>query len=139
MISKLVLWLAAIAAGAQVSAAPQPQCPVELPASAVNVNAPPGWVQYVPGPLALHSARMASGPPDELAVLMGEPVQGRKRATSYVWTVPGFPQGMWLQCLYGDGGEVVILRRLMESIRACVIEYTSDHGAGRTRVAVSCS
>ena len=139
MTRAMVLLLAVLGASAHVGAAMLPQCPAELPVAAVKVSAPAGWVSYVPGPLALYSAQMASGPPEELAVLVGEPVKGRKRATSYVWTTPGFAQGMWLQCLYGDGGEVVISRRLPEPIRECVVDYASVKAGGGTRVVVSCS
>lgn len=135
----IVLLLAVLGASAHAGTAVPPQCPAELPVAAVKVSAPAGWVSHVPAPLALYSAQMASGPPEELAVLVGEPVKGRKLATSYIWTTPGFPQGMWLQCLYGDGGQVVISRRLPEPIRECVIEYTSVKATRDTRVVVSCS
>ncbi|WP_371867045.1 STY0301 family protein [Pseudoduganella buxea] len=87
----------------------------------------------------LHAARMASGPPVGLGVLAGEPAPGRKRATSFAWTVPGFSQEMWLQRLYGDLGEMVLSQRLPEPVRACIVEYSWPKVAVPPRVVVSCT
>ncbi len=135
----LALALLVLAACHHAKSAGVPQCPVELQPSAIDIHASAGWKPFVPRSLPLYAARMASGPPEALGVLVGESVPGRKRATAYAWTVPGFSQGMWLQCLYGDGGEMVLSQRLPEPIGTCVIEYLGPKGAVPPKVVVSCT
>jgi hypothetical protein len=115
-----------------------PQCLPEIPVSAVQVAPGAEWTVYLDRPFYLSAARMSSGPPERLAVLRGMEVRGRPKARAYPFDEVGFPQGMWLDCLYGEGGEILISQKVEGTFRQCLIEELKRKRPDQARIQVTC-
>lgn len=124
-----------------VFAAPsRPTCPDQLDTSAIRVTVSAPWVSFVELPLALHSASMASGPPEALSQLRGVSLErkGEPSSTQYEFGTIGDEGGKWLNCSYGGKGEVSISRRLDDSVKECTITHTARSPRERERVIIAC-
>jgi len=119
-----------------IAAETPPQCLPELPASAVKVMPGTGWTVFMDRPFYLSGARMSAGPPETLTVLRGEDVG--KNAVSYGYDASGPGPGLWLDCLYGEGGEIVISRGITGKYRECLITRRKRERGEQARVEVSC-
>lgn len=122
--------LAPLAALALCAAAPHAAaldrlvtCPAELPQQAVKITAGAGWVPRIEAPLPLHAAGMSAGPPGSQPALPGVEIHktGEQVSTRYGFNPDARPNHVWLDCRYGEGGEVSISRRLDERTRECTI------------------
>jgi hypothetical protein len=118
----------------------QPSCPDELPPSSVSVAAGEPWRPFVEHPLGLHSATMSSGPPETLSQLRGVDLskRGDPPSTLYEFGRVGYEDGKWLNCRYGEAGEITIARRLDDALKSCVITHTKRSPREREKVRITC-
>lgn len=112
-------------------------CPLEIQQSSIKVSANPGWVPHVTFPLRLYSAGMSGGAPGSLLVLRGQPQPAKKGVYK---TLYDFSAGdeKWLDCDYGDAGEISMSRRLDDGLTQCVITILPDIPAKPRRLTVEC-
>lgn len=98
-----------------------------------------GWRPYVAAPLYLHSVAPIDGPPERLGQLMGKQVKTGRDVWTDRYDLRGrFPQGKWLQCSYGMLNEVVLSKRLDDSITSCTIKGKKGEKAGQNVFSVDC-
>jgi hypothetical protein len=98
-------------------------CPTELQPQSIKITAAAGWVPRIESPLKLYAAGMSAGPPGSQQTRPGREL---RRTNDQVTTVYGFdpdtrPNHVWLNCTYGEGGEISISRRLDERTKECTI------------------
>lgn len=98
-------------------------CPTDLQPQAFKITAGAGWVPRVEAPLKLYAAGMSAGPPGSQQTRPGKEIQKTKDlvSTAYAFDPDSRPNHVWLNCRYGDGGEIAISRRLDERTRECTI------------------
>lgn len=106
------------------------QCPLELPASALQLTqVPAGWTGFVPYKFLLNSAQFMSGPPSDMAISMGEEfvLDKRRKQTRYSRLNEGiqYKGGKWMACFYGGGNDAMLSRRLADDTDECIVTYTS--------------
>jgi hypothetical protein len=118
----------------------QPSCPEELAAASIKVAVGEPWRPFVERSLDLYSATMSSGPPETLSQLRGVDLnkRGDPPSTLYEFGRVGYEDGKWLNCQYGEGGEITISRRLDDSLKSCVITHTKRSARERERVRIAC-
>lgn len=123
-----------------VQAAPtRYSCPQSLPQSAVRVTVPVGWTHYVSAPLYLTNAAPADGPPDRLGILRGGEVKQKKNGWTQQFSLAGpYPDGKWLRCDYGEGGNISLSMRLPDAIQRCVVNGKKGIHAGENIVDLVC-
>jgi hypothetical protein len=113
-------------------------CPDNYPASLLTTKGvPAGWkgIAHVSGlRLVLQSAGVLVGPPDReiQALLRGEE---KKTKTGYTAKYSGLtrfsePQGIWVFCAYGMGGDVQLLQRVPDNTDTCTVEGTRNFQHG---------
>lgn len=131
----LTLQAAGVAAqGSQIN------CPLRIQPQAIKVAAGAGWVPHVEFPLQLYSAGMSSGPPGSLLTLRGEELRktGQLISTRYRFE-PGMPSSqVWLDCAYGEGGEISISRRLSDRIGECTVTKFRPVAGEPRRIEIRC-
>lgn len=123
--------------GAQVSIV----CPSELPAEAMKiVTAPDGWKPFVSSPLFLHSASPIAGPPERLGQLMGETTRRTKSESIVLYQSldVGTPEGVWVQCDYGEGNEFSRTKKLPAGIKSCVVKSKKGEKTGQNELEIQC-
>lgn len=98
-------------------------CPTELQPQAFKITAGAGWVPRIEAPLRLYAAGMSAGPPNTQQTRPGSEIRRDKDSvtTKYAFDPDSRPNHVWLDCQYGEGGEVSISRRLDERTRECTI------------------
>ncbi len=98
-------------------------CPTELQPQAIRITAAAGWVPRIEAPLKLYAAGMSAGPPGSSQTRPGKEIHKDKElvSTSYGFAPDSRPNHVWLDCTYGEGGEISISRRLDERTRECTI------------------
>ncbi len=98
-------------------------CPTELPSQSIKITAAAGWVPRIDSPLNLYAAGMSAGPPGFQQVRPGTEIRRDKDSvtTKYTFDPDTRPNHVWLNCTYGQGGELSISRRLDERTRECTI------------------
>lgn len=110
-------------------------CPTELQPQAFKITAAAGWVPRIEAPLNLYSAGMSGGPPGTQQARPGREVRKDKDSVTmaYGFDPDSRPNHVWLNCQYGEGGEISISRRLDERTRECTITmYKPVPGEPRT-------
>lgn len=112
-------------------------CPLEIRPPSITVKGENGWVPYVPFPLRLYSAGMSGGAPETLTILRGEPQPAKKGTYK---TLYGFNRGdeKWLDCDYGEAGEISMSKRLDDRLERCVITIFPDLRDRPRRIIVDC-
>lgn len=112
-------------------------CSLEIRPPSITVKGEKGWVPFVPFPLRLYSAGMSGGAPETLTILRGEPQPAKK---STYKTLYGFStdEEKWLDCDYGEAGEISMSRRLDDQFTQCVITILPDLRGQPRRIAVDC-
>lgn len=100
-------------------------CPAEIPRQSMRIAAPEGWTAFVPFEYApgvpLSSAGVMNGPPAKMAI--SKPAGAGNIS---VWRdIRPIPDGVWMACLYGDGGgqDLILSRRLDDRTRECAVTY----------------
>jgi len=125
---------------AQASSAAPISCPAVLKPGSIRIDAGTGWDSFVEFPLNLYEAGMSGGPPASLAILRGEQQHRSKHliTTRYTFTSHWPSGGKWLDCRYGEAGEISISRRLDDGVRECTIsEFQAVPGNPR-RIDIAC-
>ncbi|KQV49059.1 STY0301 family protein [Massilia sp. Root335] len=123
-----IFFLASCAAHAEVTIA----CPTDYPSDLlIAKGVPAGWtgIAHVAGSrLILQSAGVIAGPPAGKiqGIQMGTETRTKKGFTLTFVDLDKFtePLEKWMYCAYGMGGDVQLLRRLPDTTRECVSEYT---------------
>lgn len=98
-----------------------------------------GWKPFVASPLYLHSVAPTDGPPERLGQLKGQHVSTGRNSWTDTYELRGsFPEGKWLQCSYGMLNEIVLSKRLDDSITSCTIKGKRGEKAGQNVFSVTC-
>ncbi|XLZ68826.1 STY0301 family protein [Massilia sp. SR12] len=115
-------------------------CPAQISQPSVAItDVADGWRPYIAAPLYLHSVAISDGPPERLGQLKGRQVRSDSNAWTDTYDLHGpYPEGKWLQCSYGMLNEIVLSRRLDDSITACTIEGKKGGKAGQNVFSVAC-
>ncbi|MBB3117858.1 STY0301 family protein [Pseudoduganella violacea] len=111
------------------------ECPTEISAAALAINAPEGWSAYAQEGLRLRSAEPALGPPEEKAFLKPGSTKSIKGGSIDSWLeLSGSgPTGKWIVCRYGERGEITLSKKLHDNTSACTVS------SRREQVQVSCT
>lgn len=117
-------------------------CPAEIPASSIRLtNLPKPWQPYVASPFYLSSAGAAAGPPDQLATLKGDSTWRKGSAewsTTYDLSDASFAGGTWMECRYGEYGEVMLSTRLNDKVKTCTVRFSKGEKAGQRSIEIDC-
>jgi hypothetical protein len=112
-------------------------CPASIPAANIRLlSVPEGWRGAIdPHGMALNSAGVMSGPPEDQALLKPN---GRGAPNVEEWTDlrPG-AFGIWMACFYGDKQEFTLSKRLDDTTRTCRVTYRGGK-LGRHQVHIRC-
>lgn len=140
MIAANFVLSAAAAAVAVANPSYDVACPSELSASAVVVaRAPAGWTGFVPTVLPLQDVGVSTGPLEDRATLIGVYRKLPRGAFSVRYgELKGWQdRERWVLCKYGEGGHVVLAKRLAMETDECTSTFTPDRFGGKS-IAVSC-
>ena len=129
-----------LAVQVHIASAQAPICPEQISEPSVAImGIAAGWQPFVASPLYLHSVATTDGPPQRLGQLIGKQVRAGRDAWTDTYDLRGvFPDGKWLQCSYGTLNEIVLSKRLDDSITACTIKGTKGDKAGQNVFSVDC-
>lgn len=142
----LSLWVAGmclpVAAAAPVGVAKALRCPALLSVQSTALRSPglpPGaQLELAADALKLYTANVYSGPPREQAVLMERDAdsQGAVDSGVSVWEfeTPD-PRGIYLACMYGPQGHVVLSQRVPDDVARCRSSTLRDPKAAAAGVA----
>lgn len=98
-----------------------------------------GGRPYVASPLCLRSVEPTDGPPERLGQLVGKHASSGRDSWVDTYDLSGpYPEGKWLQCSYGMLNEVVLAKRLDDSIAACTVKGKKGDKAGQNVFSVEC-
>jgi hypothetical protein len=115
------------------------ECPQSIPESSIGVTHPIGWRPFVSSPLYLSNAAPADGPPERLGVLRGGEVKPQKNGWTQKFSLAGpYPEGKWLRCDYGQGGNISLSMRLPDAIQACTVMGKKGVHADENIIEVVC-
>lgn len=135
-LASLFIWGAAHAAEQAIT------CPSEIAESSIRLtNIPQQWRPHVASPLYLSSAVIAAGPPEQLATLMGDSSWKKgstEWSTTYDLTGDSFVAGKWVECRYGEYGQMLLSTRLDDKIKSCTVHIHKAEKAGQRTVAINC-
>ena len=80
-----------------------------------------------------------SGPPEELGGLADFDEEHVKGAVIYTYKLDGkFQSGKWLACLYGEGDQIKLGKRLDDATNVCSFTYRKGEHVGENKVAIQC-
>ena len=115
-------------------------CPSSIADTSIKLDpVPAGWTAYIAGPLYLNSAAPIDGPPQRKGELVPTAERKAKGQTIFVWQLEGaFPDGKWLQCSYGEYGQVTLSKRMEDSVRRCEVSYKKGSKAGQNEIGIDC-
>ncbi|MBB3118644.1 STY0301 family protein [Pseudoduganella violacea] len=118
-----------------------PACPEGVAQASIKLeNIPSGWTPYIARPLYLHAAAPIDGPPERRGQLADYEERQSKHATTYIYKFEGaYPEGKWLQCSYGEYGQVTLSRRIDDRIQKCELTYRSGAKAGQKDINIQCN
>ncbi|NYE61144.1 hypothetical protein FHW58_002296 [Duganella sp. 1224] len=117
-------------------------CPTEIPQAAIKLTSVPGqWTPHVASPLYLSSAGAAAGPPEQRATLMGDSTwqQGKTEwVTTYDLSDESFHAGKWMECRYGEYGQILLSRQLDPQTKFCKVHFSKSVKAGQRFIKIVC-
>ncbi|MYN42005.1 hypothetical protein GTP55_21860 [Duganella sp. FT109W] len=117
-------------------------CPTEISQASIKLTGvPPQWTPYVASPLYLFSAGAAAGPPEQLATLMGDSTWKKGASewtTTYDLNDASFSAGKWMECRYGEYGQVVLSRQLDAKTNSCTVQFSKGEKAGQRTLKIIC-
>ena len=140
---RIACCLAAVWSAKQGIAAPvRIACPVEVPASALQVRIPGGdWSAFIDSPARLVGANVSAGPPGSYATLVGEP-DPRSTATmqtvKYRFEREHLRNENWIECIYGGRPEISLFKRLRDDLAECTIETRRRETHEPAQVRITC-
>ncbi len=121
---------------------PRIVCPTEIPEASIRLSNMPGeWTPYVTSPLFLSSAGAMAGPPEKRAILMGDTTWKKGKtewSTTFDMDDAGFTAGKWMECRYGEYGEVTLSKRLDDRTKSCTVHFSKGEKAGQRTVRINC-
>jgi hypothetical protein len=136
LVSGFLVSPAALAGSGQIN------CPAKIPETSMRVtHAPQPWKPYVLSPLYLSSAVATAGPPELRAVLTGDSTWRRgltEWTTTYNLRDGGFPNGKWMECRYGELGQISLSIRLHDQTQACTLRFGKGENAGQRSIKIFC-
>lgn len=128
----------ALAQGTASAANLTAECPITLPAGAVSVRAPTGWVGgQSQGLVRLTSYGMMAGAPETMTYLVPSRSNSGRITGSSTW-IFGRGDEKWLYCQYGESTAILVAKRLDDAATSCTVTRTSDKRGSITRAAVAC-
>lgn len=109
-------------------------CPSEIAQDALPpVRAPHGWTASTRGGLRLHAVDLSYGPASNLTFLKPMDVsrggKGMDQWSDLQIRPPG-DAGIWIGCNYGNSDNVVLGKRLNDTVSECTATYTRDKQGG---------
>lgn len=115
-------------------------CPASVPATSISLNAVPvGWTAYINSSLYLSAAAPIDGAPERRGQLVPSDERKRKGQTTLVYRLEGnYPDGKWLQCSYGEHGEVTLSHKMDDSVSLCEFTYKKGSKAGQSDIHIAC-
>ena len=115
-------------------------CPPSIADTSIKLDpVPAGWTAYIASPLYLKSAAPIDGPPQRKGELVPTAERKSTGQTIFVWQLEGvFPDGKWLQCSYGEYGQVTLSKRMEESVSPCEVRYKKGSTAGQNEIGIDC-
>lgn len=127
------LWMyvamALLTAGAQASGAPSKGlCPAEIKSASVQlVGISSEWKSNVSEILRWDAATFLGSAPERKAFLKPETHKLTRATWSEIYVV-GTPDadGNWIQCSYGEGGDITLAKRIDDSVRQCTVTYKKE-------------
>lgn len=135
--------LALLLAVSAVAAEQEVTCPTEISESSIKVTGiSPQWRSYIASPLYLSSAGATAGPPEQQATLMGESTWKKGSlawSTTYDLSDAGFTDKKWMECRYGEYGEVALSTRLDNKVKTCTVHFSKGEKAGQRSITIHCS
>ncbi|MBJ7314364.1 STY0301 family protein [Rugamonas sp. CCM 8940] len=136
-----VLLLGLLAFVQTAAAAPhQISCPAEVAPSAIQLVTP-GWTPHVKFPVPLRAAVASGGPPEQEAKLVGETNWSRgtsEWSTTYTFGEIGFPDGKWIDCIYGRDAQFSLSKRLADGVKECTITVLKVNRGHQINVKILC-
>ena len=110
-----------------------PACPESVEQNSIKLeNIPPGWTSYVARPLYLSAAVPIDGPPERRGGLADFEERRSKQQTTYIYRFEGsYPEGKWLECSYGEYGQVTLSRKMDDRVQKCEFTYRPGAKAGQ--------
>ncbi len=111
-------------------------CPHSLPAEAITVHAPSGWVGSSQPVVRLVSAGMTAGPPSMRADIVPYKQVRIKNGSATTWVFDG--EEKWFRCSYGSSA-VQISKRMDDAATQCTVRHTADGNPTVASAAVECS
>jgi hypothetical protein len=123
-----------------LAAPEQIECPSELPMPLIKIVNTPGWKPFIQFSFYLSAAGISSGPPELRATLKGEPLNkmGQLESTRYRFGDMGFDQGKWLVCSYGEGTQILLSKRLDDSLKECTVSYLKQDRSDKQNIKIIC-
>lgn len=117
------------------------ECPSSVPESSIRLeNVPAGWTAFIARPLYLKAAAPIDGPPQRKGTLAEYEERKGKGETTYVYRLEGeYPEGKWLQCSYGEYGQIALSKRLDDVVSLCKFTYKPGPKAGQNIIQIQCS
>lgn len=117
-----------------------PICPTSIPETSIKLEPiPAGWTSYIASPLYLSSAAPVDGPPQRKGELVPTAQRKTKGRTIFVYQLEGaFPEGKWLQCGYGEHGQVTLSKRIDDRVGRCEVSYRQGSKAGQNEIGIDC-
>lgn len=117
-----------------------PICPTSIPETSIKLEpVPAGWTSYIASPLYLSSAAPVDGPPQRKGELVPTAQRKAKGRTIFVYQLDGtFPEGKWLQCSYGEHGQVTLSKRIDDRVGRCEVSYRQGSKAGQNEIGIDC-
>lgn len=126
----LCAWAAVYDATAAITSAKRIECPSQISQESIPlVRAPNGWTASNRAALRLHAVDLSYGPPSRMTFLKPEDAshggKGRDKWTDLQIRPPG-DAGIWIGCSYGNSDNVVLGKRLDDTVSECTATYTKD-------------
>lgn len=124
----------------QVLATEQIHCPDTYPSGDTMFDRPAGWSSgVVLGKQPLNSAGMLAGP-----VRLRGDLRGEERKVDsgheirYRFDRVQRPPEKWVQCSYGDGGAIRLVKRVRDDTTECILTVKRSAQPGIPKITVTC-
>lgn len=111
-------------------------CPSSLPAEAIAIHSPQGWIGSSQPVVRLVSASMTAGPPSMRADVVPYKQVRIKNGTATTWVFDG--EEKWFRCSYGSSA-VQLSKRLDDSATQCTVRHTSTGSPTASSAVVTCT
>lgn len=117
------------------------ECPKTLLPDSIKIEpTQEGWKFFAESPLYLHGAAPMSTPPEKLGHLIEDAVKKSSEGEQiYTYLLDGpFPDGKWIQCVYGERHQLSLSKRLDDRTSKCRVSIRAAVKAGENTVRIEC-